>query len=323
MPEVRPIRSLGLVVPVHNEKAGLPILFQALKDFQATLADLAIRVVFVDDHSTDATPNLLRKACADTPWFSFLRLSTWAGSHTAIVAGLDQCREDCAVFLAADLQTPLTLLPAMIDLCRQGRDVVWGSYESNENQGRSEMLTSRLFHAIMQRISSVGELPFQPGFAMLSRRAYTNLVRNCSRRASLIVEIPRLGYSVATLTYKKPKRVAGTSKWTLSRKLLVFLDAIVAASYLPLRAMAAIGTSVSLLGFGYAVFLIGMSLLGRASPLGWRSLMVVVLVLGGLQMLMLGIIGEYLWRVTETASRRPLYLIEDSSGLPVRDHVIQ
>jgi dolichol-phosphate mannosyltransferase len=227
------------------------------------------------------------------------------------------------VFLAADLQTPLALLPAMIDLCRQGRDVVWGSYESNEAQDRGERLTSRLFHAIMQRISSVGELPFQPGFAMLSRRAYTNLVRNSSQRASLIVEIPRLGYSTATLTYKKPRRFAGTSKWTLSRKLLAFVDAIVASSYLPLRVMAAIGMSVSLLGFGYAVLLVGMSLLGGGSPLGWRSLMVVVLILGGLQMLMLGIIGEYLWRVTETASRRALYLIEDSSGLPARDDIIQ
>ena len=313
----RSIRSIAVIIPVYNESAALPDLFAALERMRPLLGDCAARVYFVDDHSSDDTPHLLREACERVAWFSYLRLSRRSGSHVAIVAGFGHCTEDCAAFLAADLQDPPDLLPQMIDLCRAGHDIVWATWITTQNRSLVEDAASRLFHEIMRKISETGQIPYRASFALLSRRAYCSLVRSCGQRPSLLMEIPRLGYDVATIAFDKPQRRKGRSNWSLSRKLLAFMDALVASSYLPIRAMSYLGIVVSLLGFLYAIVIITLRLLNLVVE-GWASLMVVVLVLGGLQMLMLGILGEYLWRTGENTGNRALYLIEDQAGLNER-----
>jgi len=313
----RSIRSIAVIIPVYNESAALPDLFAALERLRPLLGDCAAHVYFVDDHSSDDTPLLLRAACERVAWFSYLRLSRRSGSHVAIVAGFGHCTEDCAAFLAADLQDPPDLLPQMIDLCRAGHDIVWATWITTQNRSLVEDAASRLFHESMRKLSGTGQIPYRASFALLSRRAYRNLLAGCGKRPSLIVEIPRLGYDVATLTFDKPLRQKGRSKWSVSRKLLAFADALVASSYLPIRVMSYLGVATSFLGFLYAIVLVLLRLFDVLKVEGWTSLMVVVLVLGGLQMLMLGILGEYLWRTQQDAGNRTLYLIEDQAGLPV------
>jgi dolichol-phosphate mannosyltransferase len=309
------IRSAALVIPVYNESEGLTHLFTALKGFHSTLTDIELKVVFVDDHSDDNTQTILRSACLETDWFSFIRLSRRAGSHMAIIAGLKECLEDCAVFLAADLQDPLELVPHMIDLCRNGNDVVWGVRDGRDGQSWFEHYSSHLFYQAMKKLSNVGDLPFQASFALLSRRAYMNLVKNAGPRTSLIVEIPYLGYSIAQIPFKKPARKFGQSKWSLGRKLLALTDAVVSSSYMPLRFMIYSGTAISIIGFLYAIALIFLWSTSSVQVRGWTSTMIVLLILGGLQMLMIGIMGEYLWRSTENTRKRALFLIEDSANV--------
>lgn len=307
------MRSLALVIPVFNEADGLPALFAALEEFRSTLRNCSATVCFVDDHSTDATPSILREACENVPGFSFRRLSANAGSHVAIMAGLAGCEADYVAFIAADLQDPPTLIPQMIDLCDAGHDVVWATWRTTKVASRGEEAASKLFHHIMRRINPSGEMPYRASFAVLSRRAYSALVRDRGERPSLIVEIPRLGFNVATIEFDKPPRHSGKSKWSLKRKLLAFADAVVASTHLPLRAMSLTGIAVSLAGFLYATTLIALRIAGVVRFEGWASLMVAVLVIGGMQMTMLGIIGEYLWRMKVASSRLPLYLIEDEA----------
>jgi dolichol-phosphate mannosyltransferase len=162
----------------------------------------------------------------------------------------------------------------------------------------------------------VGPLPYRASFALLSRRVYTNLVSRCDTRPSLLVEIPRLGFAVTTLPFDKPSRKKGCSKWNLRRKLLALADALVASTYVPLRFMTYFGMLVSGLGFSYAIFLIVRWLAGvQATVEGWTSLMVAVVILSGIQMFMLGIIGEYLWRTKEGTRRDALFLLEDEANL--------
>jgi len=275
-----------------------------------------VKVLFVDDHSGDRSTAIIRQACAENEGFAFVRLSRRCGSHVAIIAGLAHCHEDCAAFIAADLQEPPELLQRMIELCRQGHDVVWAARDNNDVHGALDAAASRLFYLAMRKLSGSGELPpSQASFALLSRRAYRNLVRNCEHQSSLWVEIPRLGYSVATVTFHKLPRQKGRSKWNISTKLVAFLDAIVSSTYFPLRLMSYTGMAVSTIGFLYAIVIVGRWFSDASRPEGWTSLIVVVLVLGGLQMLMLGIIGEYLWRTRESARRGPLYLVEERAGI--------
>lgn len=315
------IDSLAIVIPAFNEAEGLEALFAALKRFREAFPLRTVKAIFVDDHSDDETPEILRQACEKTDWFSYIRLSRRSGSHIAIIAGLAQAREDCAVFLSADLQDPPELVPQMIDLCRQGHDIVWAVRDGRDGQSFFEALWSSVFHTFMRSISNVGELPFQCSFALLSRRAYAGLVSNASPFPSLLVDIPRLGFSVKTVPFKKPARAFGRSKWNLRRKIKLLMDSIVTASYAPLHAMIYLGICVSGIGFAYAFFLIVRHVFFGESAIiqGWTSLMVVVLVLGGIQMLMTGLIGEYLWRTSESARRRELYFIEEQGGLPQND----
>jgi dolichol-phosphate mannosyltransferase len=314
----RPIRSIAIVIPIYNEAAALPDLFAAIERLKDALGDCAPHVYFVDDHSSDNSPALLHEACERVDWFSFLRLSRRSGPHVAIVAGLAHCTEDCAAFIAADLQDPPELLPMMADLCRAGHDVVWATWSTTQNRSLVEEAASKLFHEIMRKISETGQIPYRASFALLSRRSYRNLLLGCGQRPSLIVEIPRLGYNVATLTFDKPQRRKGRSKWSVSRKILAFADALVASSYLPIRVMSYVGVATSFIGFLGAVVVIALRLSDIVKVEGWTSLMVLVLVFSGLQMLMLGILGEYLWRTQQDVGKRTLYLIEDQAGLPDR-----
>ncbi len=305
------MRSLAIIIPVFNEADGLPALFEALLAFRATVEDCRVEFRFVDDHSTDATPTLLREACERSDGFLFRRLAANSGSHVAIMAGLDGCDADYAAFVAADLQDPPSLIPQMMGLCDAGHDVVWATWRTTKVASRGEEFASKLFHEIMRRINPSGEMPYRASFALLSRRAYRALARDRGERPSLIVEIPRLGFNVATIQFDKPPRHSGRSKWNLRRKLLAFADAVVASTHLPLRAMSMTGIAVSLGGFIYAISLAVLRFSGVVQIEGWASLMIAVVVIGGLQMLMLGVLGEYLWRMKEASARRPLYLIED------------
>ncbi len=308
------IRSLAIVVPIYNEAEALPELLAALHEVRRSLPGIEVNVLFVDDHSDDGSTALIRKACAETEGSAFIRLSRRSGSHIAIVAGFAHCRADCAAFIAADLQDPPQLLGQMLEQCRQGHDVVWAARDNNDMQGALDAASSRLFHWAMQRLSGLAALPHQASFALLSRRAYRNLARDFEPRSSLLAEIPRLGYAVATVKFRRAPRRKGSSKWSFARKLVAFFDAIVASTYVPLRLMAYTGIAVSTFGFLYAIIIVSRWFGNADRPEGWTSLIVVVLVLGGLQMLMLGIVGEYLWRTRESARRGALYLVEDSAG---------
>ena len=308
------IDSLAIVIPVYNEDAVIEVLFDELRSFKKSVA-YDVRVIFVDDNSSDESSRILRETAEAEPWFSYLRLSRRSGSHLAIIAGLSYCNSDCAVFLAADLQDPISLVPEMIDLCSQGNDIVWGNRDGRDGQSWFEHYSSFLFYKMMQRLTYLENIPFQASFALLSRRAYSSLVANVGKRVSLIVEIPSLGFKTANVLFRKPTRKGGVSKWSTGRKILALADAVVASSYMPLRLMTYIGFVVSFLGLLYAAMLIALFFSGYIQVQGWASLIIVILILGGLQISMMGVIGEYLWRVSENTHNRALFLVEESVNI--------
>jgi len=306
---------LDVVIPVYNEEGSIPLLLERLDALVAQTAEARIHVILVDDHSTDASPALLKEACARREHCSYLRLARNSGSHVAILAGLEHSRGDCAVFLAADLQDPPELIREMLAAWRRGARVVWAVRQDREGIPWSEKLFSSLFYALVNRFTQV-RLPSRGSdFALLDRMVVNALLRSVGANPSLGGEIARLGFSQAEVPYVKQARRFGRSKWTLGRKLQAFADAFVSFSYQPVRLMSYLGLLVSLLGFLSALAIIVMRLAHVTELEGWASLMVVVLVLGGFQMTMLGVLGEYLWRTLEAARHRPLYILEDWHGV--------
>jgi len=305
--------ELSIVIPVFNEEAVLPALRDRLCSFVKRLTPLVAEIILVDDHSSDRSPEVLKQFCQDNSMFRYARLARNSGSHVAILAGLGQARGRCAVFLAADLQDPPELILQMLEVWRRGHHVVWAVREEREGVSSLDVFLANRFYRLLNLLGEVNLPPRGSDFALLDRKALEALLESAGSDLSLGGEIARLGFSAEQITYTKERRAAGTSKWTLKRKLKAAADAFVSFSYAPLRAMSFLGMACSLLGFAYALLVIVVRLMTRTPVQGWASLIVVVLVLGGVQMMMLGILGEYLWRTLESARHRPIYFLEETS----------
>ena len=309
--------TLSVVIPVYNEGEGLHMLTARLTPALEALG-VSWEVILVDDHSTDTSPDVLRQICAANPGFRFYRLSANSGSHVAILAGLEHCHGECAVFLAADLQDPPELLEKMLNLWRQGHQTVWAVRCGREGISIVDRAVSRSFYALL-RMSGVSVPPDGSDFALIDRRVINGLSRCVGANPSLFLEIARIGYKQFELPYVKQARHFGVTKWNLKKKLKAFADAFVAFSYAPMRMMSYLGLASSALGFLYAAYILFMRLFIQQTIPGFASLMVAVLGIGGVQMIMLGVLGEYLWRTLDEARHRPNYFIEDSSVPDVKE----
>lgn len=306
--------QLSIVIPVFNEEESLPYLKQRLDTLIDQLSvSYAAEVWLVDDHSTDRTPELLRDICASDSAYNFVRLAANSGSHIAIVAGLKQTQGDCVAILAADLQDPPELIPEMLANWQAGNHVVWAVREQREGISWSEKMTANLFYTLLNRFSEVKLPPTGADFSLLDRRVVAALLQSIGPNPSMGLEVARLGFKQVEIPYVKATRQYGSSKWNLRKKLNAFADAFVTTSYMPLRMMSYIGIAVSVLGFVYAILIVFFRLFNIVGVDGWAALMVIVLIFGGVQMIMLGVIGEYLWRTLEQARQRPLYFIEEAS----------
>ena len=304
---------LSIVIPVFNEEAVLPALVGRVRSFMERLPPLQAEVILADDHSSDRSPELLREICGSDPRFRYVRLAKNSGSHVAILAGLARARGECSVFLAADLQDPPELIPQMLDQWRCGDQIVWAVRTEREGVSNVDVFLSNAFYRLLNLMGEVSLPPRGSDFALLDKNVVSALLKSTGSHPSVIGEIARLGFSQAQIAYIKKKRAAGHTKWTLRKKLTAFADAFVSFSYAPLRAMSYLGMLFSFLGFGYALFVVFLRLMTRTPVPGWSSLIVVILVLGGVQMMMLGVLGEYLWRTLEASRQRPIYFLEDSS----------
>lgn len=306
---------LSLIIPAYNEEESLPHLVPRLDALMESLGEtMDVEVWLVDDHSSDGTPALLRDICRDNPAYHYIRLAANSGSHVAILAGLKQCQGDCAVALAADLQDPPELIPTLLEHWRKGHQLVWAVRSEREGISRTERFLANLFYRLLNTFSDVKLPPTGADYSLMDRVVIDALLQSVGPNPSLALDMARLGFNQVEIPYVKAERQYGTTKWNLRKKLKAFADAFVTTSYMPLRLMAYIGLAVSTLGFVYALAIIIFRLTGIVGGVeGWAALMVVVLVFGGLQMIMLGVIGEYLWRTLEHARERPLYFIEASS----------
>lgn len=306
---------LSIIIPVYNEEESLPYLTDRL-DTLITSLDIDVEIWLVDDHSSDNSLNLLKDICQRDARYNYIRLASNSGSHIAILAGLNQANGDCATMIAADLQDPPELIPELLVQWRAGNKVVWGVRAAREGLSKRDIFVSNFFYRLLNQFSDVKLPPTGADYSLLDRSVIDALLQSVGSNPSIGLEISRLGFQQIEIPYVKEERRYGQSKWNLRKKLNAFADAFVTTSYMPLRLMSYMGIFFSLVGFIYAVVIIILRLSNVVGIDGWAGLMVVVLVFGGIQMIMLGVIGEYLWRTLEQARNRPLYFIEDRSNQP-------
>jgi polyisoprenyl-phosphate glycosyltransferase len=302
--------TCSIVVPVFNEEEVLPELYRRVSQVMATTED-SYELVLIDDGSSDKTWEIMQGLRASDERVSLVRLSRNFGHQIALTAGLEQARGQAVVVLDADLQDPPELIPRMLELWRQGNDVVYGVRTRREGEGLFKRGTAALFYRLIRRLTAV-DIPADTGdFRLMSRPVVDALERVRERNRFVRGLVAWLGFRQVGLPYERANRAAGETKYPFSKMLRFAVDAIISFSILPLRLATGFGFLVSLFSFAYAVHAVYLKVITGESLPGWASLMVAITFLGGVQLLCLGIVGEYLGRIYDEVKARPLYLLQD------------
>lgn len=316
------LKSLcSIVVPVYNEESNIRLFYDALTGV-IDQVDTRAEIIFVDDGSTDRTYEAVTELAHQDGRVRCLRFSRNFGSHAAVMAGLRHAAGDAVIMISVDLQDPPELIPELIARWRDGFQVVWAVRE-----GRDDPLLKKGFAAVFYWLFRRIALPEYPAsgmdFGLFDRRIVEKLGSLNELNHFITAMVVWLGFRQTQLFYHRRARFSGQSKFSLGKRIKGAIDAIVSFSFFPIRLISYAGLLVSLASFLYAGFVVVRQLVFGLGGPGWPSLMVAVLFLGGLQLTMLGILGEYIWRVTEQVRGRPLYIVMEATGFDGRDSVPQ
>lgn len=301
----RNLRLLSVVAPVYNEEATINEFYARVC---SALEGLNFELVLVDDGSSDGSTTSLNELATNDPRVRVVYLSRNFGHQTALTAGLDHARGDAVVMLDADLQDPPELIVTMLDHWRAGCDVIYAVREEREGESRFKLSTARWFYKLFDKLAQV-ELQHNSGdFRLLDRRALDALLAMRERNRFLRGMTVWVGYTQAAVPYKRDARYAGETKYTLSKMLKFSLDAISSFSHRPLQLATLFGFVISTLAFVAIPVVIVLRIVGSYLP-GFGSITIAILLLGGIQLIAIGIIGEYVGRIYDEVKGRPLYLV--------------
>ena len=301
---------VSIVTPAYNEEANLPELYDRL---QSVMGDLGLdwEWVIVDDHSTDRSFSFVQELSSKDPRVRGIRLARNHGAHLALTCALHSARGDCAIGIAADLQDPPEIIPTLIEEWNKGVNVVWAARGERVGENSGRLLMSRAYYWTMRSVVGMKAMSSMGAdFFLVDRLVLNAFQKYTENNVSILALITWMGFRQTTIRYTKQARLHGRSGWTLNKKLKLLVDSVTGFSYVPIRFMSYAGVVLAVLGFLYALFLVYNALTGNP-PQGWTTLLVVVLLIGGMLMIMMGILGEYLWRALDEARNRPLYIIEE------------
>ncbi|MGH8800367.1 MAG: glycosyltransferase family 2 protein [Casimicrobiaceae bacterium] len=305
--------TISIVVPVYNEEASLAAFWERLAPVLDALACRA-QVIFVDDGSSDGTLAQLVSLRHLDPRARIVSLSRNFGKEIALTAGLDHADGDAVIPIDADLQHPPEVIADLIAGWRAGSDIVIALRRDRATDGLLRRTASSLFHRVFAGLTTVPVVRDAGDFRLMSR-AVVDALRKLPERTRFMKGLYAwVGFRQSTVAYDIEPRLEGRSKWSVWRLWRLALDGITSFSSLPLKVWSVVGLAFALAALAYGVYLIGRTIARGVDVPGYASLMVMILFLGGLQLLSLGIIGEYLGRVYDEVKARPLYVVRQRIG---------
>jgi dolichol-phosphate mannosyltransferase len=307
-------RLISIVVPAMNEEENVLPFYAAVKGVTDSLSEFDWEIIFVDDGSTDATVERIMALRGSDPRVCVIQLSRNFGSYAAIKAGFDYARGDACISISADLQDPPELFRRFTALWLEGYHIVWGVREQRDDPWAKKVLAS-MFYRLVRRLA-LADLPDHGMDCGIFDRKVVDVFRKIRDKNSItFMTIYWMGFRQARVGYRRESRRFGTSKWPLGKRIKSALDVITAFSYLPVRISSYLGLIISTVAFVGAIIVLFDKLVLGIGEWGWPSLMITMLFLGGVQMLMLGIIGEYLWRINTEVRDRPQYIVMNQVGI--------
>lgn len=300
--------KVSFVIPVYRNEGSITPTFDKLTDLMLN-HNLDYEFVFINDGSDDNSLNELMTLHQRDSKVKIISFSRNFGQVSAVIAGLKEVTGDVTINISADLQEPIELISEMISKWESGNEIVI-CHRMDREDGFIANKASTFFYKLMKHVN-----PRMPkggfDFVLIDKKAVAVLNQIDERNRFFQGDILWLGFNVAFIPYNRIKRTIGKSQWTLSKKLKYFIDGLLNTSYIPIRLMSLIGIIISFLGFIYALVIAYSRLINNTPFDGWAPIMILILIIGGLIMLMLGVIGEYVWRTYDETRKRPIYIIKD------------
>ena len=312
---------LSIVIPVYNEAEALPPLFQEMDRVRAGVLrpESPLEIILVDDGSRDASWRLIEAQCQRDPAYVGVRLSRNFGHQLALAAGLETARGQAIVSMDADLQDPPAVIPDLLAAYRQGYDVVYATRADRGEESWGKRVTARWFYLLIEKLSGV-PIPRNTGdFRLMSRRALAELAKLREAHRFLRGLVPWIGFPQTQVIYDRGDRVAGETHYPWHKMLRLAADGIASMSQAPLRLAYALSLALFAVFVGYIFYvLVKHFAFGEALVPGWTSIMSAITIFGTIQLLLLGVFGEYLGRIYEQVKNRPLYIVQEIRRAPAQ-----
>ncbi len=308
-------RFLSIVIPAFNEEANIGA---AVAGVQEVLDGLGCvwEIIVVDDGSSDGTFQRVAALASSDPRVKVLCFSRNFGSHVAITAGLEHANGDAALVITADLEEPPEMVPAFVDRWAEGYEIVWG-IRRHRRESLPSRLASKVFHLLFRQfgLAEYAREDVGGGFVLIDRRVLDVIRTIPERNRTIIGLLTWVGFRQGYVVYEQGQRLSGRSRWTLAKKIKLAIDSFVSFSYAPIQLVSMFGLAIAGLSFLYGLFVVVKSLISGVTVSGWPTLMATILFLSGIQLLVSGMIGEYIWRTLDESRRRPLYIVRDKINI--------
>ncbi len=300
---------ISYVVPVYNNQGSIRATWESIRAlFSAALCAHRYEIVFVDDGSRDASFEEMQSVARDDPNVRLIRFTRNFGQVPAITAGYAHASGEAVISMSADLQDPADLTVDMVEAWTRGSEIAVGYRQDREDSFGARLFSRLAYGALRLSNPNIPEGGFD--FVLMGRRAVDAYLSYRGRNRFYQGDILWAGYRTTFIPYVRRRREVGKSQYTFAKKLKLFFDFLLDGSYLPIRIMSMVGGLTALAGLIYSAVIVSAWLLSETPFVGWAPLMIAILIVGGIIMMMLGVIGEYLWRILDEVKNKPLYVVD-------------
>ena len=308
------MRKISIIIPAYNEQESLPILYERLTKLMETLNNYDFEVLFVNDGSKDQTIEIIKELREKDERICYVDFARNFGKEIAMIAGLDYATGDCVIFMDADLQDPPELVPELVKYWEEGYDDVYAKRKSRKGETWLKKFTSKMYYKVLQHVTRVEIQEDTGDFRLLDRRCVNALKKLRESQRNTKSMFSWIGYKKKEVLYDRDPRVAGTTKWNYGKLMDLAIDGITSLTTSPLRISTFIAIPTFIVLFGYFVYVIAKCFVVNQPIQAYQSIILLILFFSGIQILLFGIVGEYLGRIFNETKNRPLYLVNEYNG---------
>lgn len=308
------MKKISIIIPAYNEEESLPHLYERLEKLMNSIENYEFEILFVNDGSKDNTIHLIKEYREKDNRISYVDFSRNFGKEVAMIAGLDYAKGDCVIFMDADLQDPPELIPELIKYWEEGYDDVYAKRSSRKGETWLKKFTSKMYYKVLQSLTNVPIQKDTGDFRLLDKRCVNALKKMRESQRNSKSMFSWIGYKKKEVLYDRDPRVAGQTKWNYKKLVDLAIDGITSFTTSPLRISTYISIPTFVVLFIYFIYVIIKCILTHTAIQAFQAIILLILFFSGVQILLFGIIGEYLGRIFNESKNRPLYLVNEYNG---------